>query len=42
LELQQLFVNELKNPKSYIGAAQLNGQIQFLPNPMPMPVPQLK
>lgn len=41
-QMQTAFVNEMNNPKSRLGQLHTVGGVQFLPQPMPMAVPQFK
>jgi hypothetical protein len=38
--MQRAFIDELNRPGSALG--QLHFHVQFFPQPMPMPVPQVK
>lgn len=42
IQMQQAFVNEMNQPNSNIGQLHVRGGVQFLPQPMPMAVPQFK
>jgi hypothetical protein len=41
-QMQRWFVNEMSNPNSNIGQMHTKAMVQFLADPMPMPVPQVK
>lgn len=42
VQMQRWFVGEISNPKSTIGQLHTAAMVQFLSDPMPMPVPQVK
>ena len=42
LQMQQAFVNQLKDPKCTIGQLHTKAMVNFFTEPMPMPVPQVK
>jgi hypothetical protein len=42
MQAQQAFVADMNNPKSNLGQMNINGNVQFFKQPMPMAVPQVK
>jgi hypothetical protein len=41
-QMQRWFVSEMNNPSSNVGQLHMKAMVQFAPDPMPFPVPQVK
>jgi hypothetical protein len=41
-QMQRAFINEMSNPNSNVGQLHIKAQVGFFPQPLPMPVPQVK